>query len=67
MAPSGQQLSQPGRQPQSASPPLTPGASLERQTLGLCLVLALLTVVMGQLSNCLVMQHGLSSFLVSGV
>ena len=45
--------------------PVASTASLERQALGLGFALALEPTLMGQLSKCLVVQHGLSSFLVS--
>jgi hypothetical protein len=63
---SGGQLPEAGCQRKPASAPVTPTASLERQALGVSLELALALPLMGQLSECLVMQHGPSSFLASG-
>ena len=63
---SGSQVTEAGCQRQPACAPVTPTASLQRQSLGLSLVLALALMLMGQLSECLVVQHGPSSFLVSG-
>ena len=65
MASGGQPVPEAGCQRQPARAPVAPTASLERQTLGASLVLALTSTLMGQLSKCLVVQHGLSSFLVS--
>ena len=65
MASGGKQLPEARRKRPPASTPVTPTASLQRQALGLSLVLALTSMLMGQLSKCLVVQHGLSSFLVS--
>ena len=64
MASSGQ-VPEAGCQRQPACAPVTPTASLERQTLGVSLVLALAPMLMGQLSKCVVVQHRSSSFLVS--
>lgn len=65
MASSRQQLLEPAGQRQSACPPMASTASLERQALSLGFTLALLSAIMGQLSKCLVVQHGFSSFLIS--
>jgi hypothetical protein len=65
MASGGQQLPESRRQRQPTSTPVTPAPSLQRQALGLSLELACVAPLMGQLSKCLVVQHGLSSFLVS--
>jgi hypothetical protein len=65
MASGGQQLPEPGCQRPPARAPVTPTAGLQRQPLGVSLELALVPTLMGQLSKCLVVQHGLSSFLVS--
>jgi hypothetical protein len=48
-----------------ASAPVTATASLERQPFGLSLELTRVAPLMGQLSKCLVVQHGPSSFPVS--
>jgi hypothetical protein len=63
---SGGQVTEACCQHQPAYTPATPTASLQRQALGVSLVLALALTLMGQLSKCLVVQHGSSSFLVSG-
>jgi hypothetical protein len=65
MASGGQQLPESRCQRQPTSTPVTPTSSLQRQALGLSLELARVAPLMGQLSKCLVVQHGLSSFLVS--
>jgi hypothetical protein len=65
MAPRGEQLLEPRRQRAPARPPVASTASLERPALGLGLALAIEPTLMGQLSKCLVVQHGLSSSLVS--
>jgi hypothetical protein len=65
MASGGQQLPEARCQRQPTSTSETPTSSLQCQALGLGLELALVAPLMGQLSKCLVMQHGLSSFLVS--
>ena len=65
MATGGQPMPEPGCQRPPARAPVTPTASLQRQPLGVSLELALVQTLMGQLSKCLVVQHGLSSFLVS--
>jgi len=65
MASRGEQLLEPARQRSPTRPPVASTASLKRQTLGLGLALALAPTLMGQLSKCLVMQHGFSSSLVS--
>jgi hypothetical protein len=65
MASSDEQLLEPARQRAPARPPVASTASLERQALGLGFALALEPTLMGQLSKCLVVQHGLSSSLVS--
>jgi hypothetical protein len=64
MASSGQ-VPEAGCQRQPACSPVSSAASLQRQTLGVSLVLALAQTLMGQLSKCLVVQHGFSSFPVS--
>ena len=64
MASSGKQLLEPAGQRQPARPPVASTASLERQAFRLGFALALEPVLMGQLSKCLVVQHGSSSFLV---
>jgi hypothetical protein len=64
MASSGQ-VPEAGCQRQPTSTSVTPTASLQRQALSVSLVLALALTLMGQLSKCLVMQHGPSSSLVS--
>jgi hypothetical protein len=65
MAAGGQQLPEPGCQRQPACAPVAPTASLQRQALTPSFVLALTPTLMGQLSKCLVVKHGLSSSLVS--
>jgi hypothetical protein len=65
MASSGQ-VPEAGCQRQPACAPVTPTANLQRQTCGVSLVLALTLTLMGQLSECPVVQHGPSSFLISG-
>ena len=65
MASGGQQMPEPGCQRLPTRASVTPTASLQRQSLGVSLELALVPMLMGQLSKCLVVQHGLSSFLVS--
>jgi len=65
MTPRGEQLLEPACQRQPARPPVASTASLQRQALGLGLALVIEPTLMGQLSKCLVMQHGLSSSLVS--
>jgi hypothetical protein len=65
MASGGQQLPESRCQSQSAGTPAAPASGLQRQALGLSLELARVAPLMGQLSKCLVVQHGLSSFLVS--
>jgi hypothetical protein len=62
---SGGQMPEAGCQRQPTSASVTPTASLQRQALSVSLVLALALTLMGQLSNCLVVQHGPSSSLVS--
>jgi hypothetical protein len=61
MASSGRQLLEPASQRQPARPPVPPAASLQRQALSLRFALALAPALMGQLSKCLVVQHGFSS------
>lgn len=65
MASGGQQMPEAGCQRQPASTSVTPTASLQRQALTVSFELASEPMLMGQLSKCLVMQHGPSSFLVS--
>jgi len=65
MASGGQPMPEAGCQRQSTSTSVTPTASLQRQALGVSLVLELALTLMGQLSKCLVVQHGPSSSLFS--
>jgi hypothetical protein len=65
MASGGLPVPEAGCQRQPTSTSVTPTASLQRQALGVSLVLALEPTLMGQLSKCLVVQHGLSSSLFS--
>jgi hypothetical protein len=62
---SGGQVPEAGCQRQPTGTSVTPTASLQRQALSVSLVLALALTLMGQLSKCLVVQHGPSSFLFS--
>jgi len=65
MASGGLPMPEAGCQRQPTSTSVTPTASLQRQPLGVSLELASEPMLMGQLSKCLVVQHGPSSFLVS--
>lgn len=65
MASGGLPVPEACRQRQPTSAPVTPTASLQRQALGVSLALALAPALMGQLSKCVVVQHGPSSSLVS--
>jgi hypothetical protein len=65
MASGGLPVPEAGCQRQPTSTSVTPTASLQRQALRVSLVLALALTLMAQLSKCLVVQHGLSSSLVS--
>jgi len=65
MASGGQPMPEAGCQRQPTSTPVTPTASLQCQALSVSFELASEPMLMGQLSKCLVVQHGLSSFLVS--
>jgi hypothetical protein len=65
MASGGQQLPEARCQRPPTSTPVTPTSSLQRQALGPSLELARMAPLKGQLSKCLVVQHGPSSFLVS--
>lgn len=51
----------PGGQRQPASPPVLPATSFQCQALGTGVALALPHALMGQLLECLVVQHGVSS------
>jgi hypothetical protein len=59
------QVTEAGRQRQPACAPVASTASLQRQALGVSLVLALALTLTGQLSKCVVVQHGPLSFPVS--
>lgn len=65
MAPGGQQVPEAGRECQPASTSVPPAARLQREPFAPSLELTLAPALMGQLSKRLVVQHGLSSFLVS--
>jgi hypothetical protein len=65
MASGGPPMPEAGCQRQPTSTSVTPTASLQRQPLDVSLGLASEPTLMGQLSNCLVVQHGPSSSLVS--
>jgi hypothetical protein len=65
MTSGGQQVPEPGCQREPTRAPVTPTASLPRQPLAVSLELTLVPTLMGQLSKCLVVQHGLSSFPIS--
>jgi hypothetical protein len=65
IAPSGHELLEPSCERLPPSSPAPAAACLEHQTLGLGLVLTLEPTLKGQLSKCLVVQHGLFSSLIS--
>jgi hypothetical protein len=63
MASSGRQLLEPAGERPPARMPVPSSASLQRLALEVRLALALCSTLMGQLSKCLVVQHGFSSSL----
>ena len=65
MTSGGQPVPEAGCQRQPTSASVTPTAGLQCQALSVSFELASEPLLMGQLSKCLVVQHGPSSFLVS--